>query len=531
MRLPGVWFEVPEGRVDVVQAHQVPASDAQVACIVTSNPAPEVFGAGTVDREVARLLTAVLDAGAGVACLEDKEGTAGVSGIVGPAVQAALRRAGVPEIGVDSLSDAAEMARIQASAAARRPRADLTFEAVRAAFLEVAGRWPRPAFARFLALATRRHTLPLPAAAPALLALDRQTGAGLPAETRRVLISFTAGAEIDSDRAQAEAAELYRRLMRHVELRLCSPDLSEAGRRGLVRRMEVGAELELLAPEVDARFRLRDPAPPPPGTGDDEVVRPGREKLEGGLTAIHYNPADSPEDHWTGRQEARRAQEGFNPLSDLVDQLARGLHTLFDLAEVLGIDSGAFPHLRRYAQQNRMLEGLLGPRFLNRVMDAVERAWTHLEARVCETDAERRLLDALRRTHLLAAAARLELTPEAYEELAGEPDRSLEGVLAELAAAGAALGEGVRAAARELDAGRDGLLRFYTLARQRARGMAARTVELAREHGGKGLLLCLGFHQPVVQAAWLAHEVSFVVVRPLFRDEPVPHPTRAEPRK
>jgi hypothetical protein len=109
----------------------------------------------------------------------------------------------------------------------------------------------------------------------------------------------------------------------------------------------------------------------------------------------------------------------------------------------------------------------------------------------------------------------LEITPVEYSDLSAElPDYRLGDVLAEVEGAGVPIDASVKAAAAEFDSVRGRLLSFYDRARQRARQMASRAVDFARADGGQALLVCLGFHQPTVQAAWRAERITHLIVMP-----------------
>ncbi|MFO0940043.1 MAG: hypothetical protein U0930_04685 [Pirellulales bacterium] len=182
-------------------------------------------------------------------------------------------------------------------------------------------------------------------------------------------------------------------------------------------------------------------------------------------------------------------------------------------AEVLGIDLDDYPTLRKMIQQTSMMSGDAQRGILDTFRQANEQAWSHLKN--CLPASEQELLESIGKARQLRRLASLEITPEEYSDLSAElPDYRLEDVLNAVASSRVIVDTGFKAAAKEFDSERSRLLAFYDVARKRARQMANRTLEFAREDGGQALLVCLGFHQPAVLAAWRAAEASHLVVMP-----------------
>jgi hypothetical protein len=505
MKAPGFGIELPDGCGTVVDYRTEPQSRVAVACLVTAFADPGgLVDAGRIDAAYARLLEAFCTkGGVRVVGAEDMEGTQGAPGVLGPKAAEAVRRAGARLVGVDSLGLAAEMRAVQQESVRLAGHHRDLFAAVEACFRDAAGRRPAGPFRDFLGLLLAKDSdgLPLSRAAGGLLALEGRLDAPLPPDAKRTLLAFAHGAELDAAAAEAERQELLRRVERHAGLGLLHPDLA-------------------------ARFRAKP-------RGADAAAGPKRVRTEAGTLTLSAAELDAlrvahdvvdnlkmgaveaTQMVWTGQQNVRAARHGFNRTSDLIDSASLGLPPLLHVARVLGIDLDCYPNLRRYVQQSELLVPALGPQFTEKAQAAVEKAWAHVEQRVCRAPEERGLVEALRRARLLLRLALLEVTPDAYDELTDLADEcSLASVLDALAAAGARVDPGMTQAARVLDGRRDRFPRFYECAQARARGMAERTADLAGENGGRAVLICLGFHQPTVRAVWRARRLSYLFTFP-----------------
>jgi hypothetical protein len=217
----------------------------------------------------------------------------------------------------------------------------------------------------------------------------------------------------------------------------------------------------------------------------------------------------------TGQDLVRNAQRGFNHLSDMVISRLNVLERLVDIVRVLGIETDAYPQFRRDYEFCQLMKGAVGEGFLDKFLAAHERALAVFEKRCAQTDGEKELLACLRFTGLLEKLAVLEVTPDEYDELVeGVDDFRLSRIVEILVRAGVALDSQVEAKASAFDVESDGFLRFYEVARARARRMADRTVDEALGHGGKAVLLCLGFHLTTVKATWAGRQVSYLIALP-----------------
>ena len=496
-------LQFPEKTAWVVGDVAVPKSPIRVGCLITIVVTPGMpLDAGRVDELCAAILKTFFDDGVRTVAIEDAEGPLTQSGILGPRSNALLKARKIRLVGVDRLGDIAEMRAIQTEAMQKAQQFQALFRTVNTAVADVAARLPPGPFADLfkLRLGKDDESTRMFAEVPRLFALERQFGRSLPADARRLLRGLELTEQVKGNSLAGELEELKRRM-------------SERAQNGV------------LADDAPSRLPNPDAEPAEPirlqtGTGmvalnghQVGLLRRCAEMVEGvekGMIPMSIYGLKA------GQKQAKTGPAGSATdqfITKAVDQNQSVQHYIADTAEVLGIDLDDYPMLRRVMQQSQMMAGAAQDGVLAAYRQAFDKAWSHLES--CVTPKERELLGSIGKARQLQRLSALEITPEEYSDLSAElAEYCLVDVLAEVAAAGVAVDAKVKVAAKEFDAVRVRLLRFYDLARQRGRQMASRTLEFAREDGGQALLVCLGFHQPTVQATWQAERVSHLVVIP-----------------
>jgi hypothetical protein len=429
------------------------------------------------DEFAGRLKVFLTEGNVKVVAVEDMEGEQGRSAILGPATEAALRQSGTRTVGVDALLLSAEMRKIQELSLSLRAQHANLFQAVRAAFQRLADLSPSSLLADFVRTFLR-HRKPsgqfdANATGKALLDLAGRTHTVLPTDVTRALEGLARQSLFDEKRYATEMEELVRRAKANWE-RLLSPKEKEATR----------VVIERLKP-----FYL---------TGETER---------------YYISYDANERRTTELEERLKATH-FDSESATLMLIGDRLPDLIDVARVMGVDIEAYPNICRLSEKACLMRPLIGEGYAQRTLAAIERAWAMLENAAATSDNERTLLAGLPGVSVLERLAFLEVQPAEYNDISDLGDGVLTNTVAALAALGVAVDPSVVRSATKYDSLRVTFERFYDLARRRARQMASLTVELARKHGNRGVLICLGFHVPTIKATWVAERVTYEIILP-----------------